>query len=1184
MTSSSLTLDDLATTINNLVQSQQAFQTNISTNIDALAADVNTLRTRMGPPGFTFPHNADPPPFPTTSIKLDIPRFDGSDPLGWIFKITQFFDYHRTPDEQRLRVASFYMEGEALTWFRWMHQNDQLLTWTTFLHALEIRFAPSQYEDLKGALFKLSQTSSVKEYQTQFESLANRIVGLSPSCYLSCFVSGLKPEIRHEVLGFQPVTLTQAISLAKLQEEKLADRPLSTPKPQASISASSTQREKGLCYNCDEKFQRGHRCKRLFHLRIVEPDDSPEEASSFQLEGNQPEPTMVEETSLDLGVDVDPTQISLHALMGQLIPQTLRVMGQIHHTPVAVLKDSGRPIMFLQDRVARQLGLRTEPAHSFRVLVGNAEELQCTTLCPQIPLLLGSHQFTVDLFVLPISGAELVLGVQWLKTLGPIITDYDKLTMSFCKEGQQVLLTGVPKASPEEANIHQLQRLLSTNAIDTFFHLQLLHPESTTPSLNHQDSRVTELLHKFQTLFQTPTHLPPQRPVEHQIPLLPNTNPVNVRPYRYHHFQKREIEIQIKEMLANGLIRPSSSSFSSPVLLVRKKNDIIKYEWIKVTFTRPLSGLPRPLRISESKCLIAQPSIEYLGHVVTAEGVGPGPSKIEAMVNWPTPKYVKQLRGFLGLTGFYRKFVCKYASINAPLTQLLKRDAFDWNHEVDQAFVALKKAMSEAPVLSLPNFEEKFILETDASGTGMGAVLIQQNHPICYFSNQFFPRMVQASTYVRELCAITTAIKKWRTYLLGNTFIIYTDQRSLRELMTQVIQTPEQQFYLAKLLGYSYEIVYKPGPQNRVADALSPKVADLFAKMVCKLLGIPKSIVSDRDPIFLSNFWKELFRLNGTKLRMSTAYHPQSDGQTEVVNKILQQYLRCFVHDKRKLWSQFLHWAEWHYNTTLHTSTGLSPYQVVYGRAPPTLNDYIPGTSKLQAVDAIMNDREAVLELLKNKLLKAQTVMKYADQRRIPHQFNVGDSVFVKLRPYRQNSVLGRRFHKLSKRYYGPFKLIRAIGDVAFELELPSTSRIHPVFHVSQLKPYFSDTEVSLNLPSDTIDNQPCITPKVILDWRMTEEDEQLEVLVQWEGLLPEDSTWDNYQELQNAYPVFDLDDMVNFDGIGDVMDQNNMDPDWDDAEREGEPTSPMRAKRKCSRPKYLNDFVVASLKKGGKK
>jgi hypothetical protein len=473
---------ELAASINNLVQSQQTFQTAISTNLNNLVTDVNNLRARLPPPGFPHTPNHDPPPLHTTSIKLDIPRFDGTDPLGWIFKITQFFDYHLTPDDQRLRIASFYMEGEALTWFQWMHQNGQLLTWTTFLHALEVRFAPSQYEDPKGALFKLSQTTTLKKYQTQFESLANRIIGLPPSCYLSCFISGLKPAIRREVLAFQPVTLTQAISLAKLQEEKILDRPLAKPYSSSTAAASSSssfrptmsvsspkskpavkrltpdelqaRREQGLCYNCDEKYQRGHRCKRLFHLLIVGPEESPEDASSFQLELTNPDPIVVPNVETDPDPEPDPAQISLHALMGHSIPQTLRVMGQIQHNPVAILIDSGSTHNFLQDRVAKQLGLRTELAHSFRVLVGNEEELHCTTLCPQTPLLIGSHQFLVDLFVLPISGAELVLGVQWLKTLGPIITDYDKLTMSFCKEGQQVHLTGVPKVIPEEANIH----------------------------------------------------------------------------------------------------------------------------------------------------------------------------------------------------------------------------------------------------------------------------------------------------------------------------------------------------------------------------------------------------------------------------------------------------------------------------------------------------------------------------------------------------------------------------------------------------------------------------------------------------------------------------------------------------------------------------------------------------------
>jgi hypothetical protein len=410
-----------------------------------------------------------------------------------------------------------------------------------------------------------------------------------------------------------------------------------------------------------------------------------------------------------------------------------------------------------------------------------------------------------------------------------------------------------------------------------------------------------------------------------------------------HTSRKNEIELQIKEMLAQGLIQPSSSAFSSPFLLVRKKDgswrfcvdyralnaltikdrfpipaidelldelygtkwfskldlragyhqirmaqgDIHKtafrthqghYEFLVMPFglcnapstfqaTMNLIFAPFLRRfvivffddilvysptleshlqhlttvfqclqdnqfcLKRSKCIFGQPSIDYLGHIVSADGVGPDPSKINAMVNWPVPRNVKQLRGFLGLTGFYRKFVKLYSLLAAPLTALLRHEAFLWSDQAQEAFDALKHAMSTAPVLGLPNFNEPFIIETDASGSGMRAVLIQQQHPICYYSKEFCPRLLQASTYVRELCAITSAVKKWRTYLLGTSFTIHTDQRSLRELMTQVIQTPEQQFYLAKLLGYSYEIVYKPWAQNKVADALS--------RVHCLLITVP---------------------------------------------------------------------------------------------------------------------------------------------------------------------------------------------------------------------------------------------------------------------------------------------------------------------------------------------------------
>lgn len=168
------------------------------------------------------------------------------------------------------------------------------------------------------------------------------------------------------------------------------------------------------------------------------------------------------------------------------------------------------------------------------------------------------------------------------------------------------------------------------------------------------------------------------------------------------------------------------------------------------------------------------------------------------------------------------------------------------------------------------------------------------------------------------------------------------------------------------------------------------KIADLFCKIICRMHGMPKSIVSDRDPIFISKFWQELFRLSGTKLRMSTAYHPQSDGQTEIVNKALQQYLRCFCHEQPHTWGKFLHWAEWHYNTSIHSSTGFSPFQVVYGKPPPSLPQYIAGSTHIEALDNDLTTREEVLNMLKKKLEKPQAVMKfYADKNRLPHNFKL---------------------------------------------------------------------------------------------------------------------------------------------------------------------------------------------------
>ncbi|KAJ0493125.1 putative nucleotidyltransferase, Ribonuclease H [Helianthus annuus] len=411
------------------------------------------------------------------------------------------------------------------------------------------------------------------------------------------------------------------------------------------------------------------------------------------------------------------------------------------------------------------------------------------------------------------------------------------------------------------------------------------------------------------------------------------SNPVNVRPYRYPRYQKEIMTSLIQDMLKDGVIKPSNSPYSSPVLLVRKKDGswrfCVDYRALNAITVKDRFPIPtvdelldelhgatifstidftsgyHQIRLAEadthktafrtvdghyeflvmpfgltnapstfqatmndvfrnalrryvlvffddiliysatrdqhyqhlhsvfqtlaninffakpSKCIFAVDSISYLGHIISSKGVEAEPDKLQAIQNWPTPSSLTNLRGFLGLTGYYRRFVRDYARIAAPLTDILKKPAFKWTPEASIAFDKLKSSMVSLITLTLPNFTRPFDVTTDASNVAIGAVLSQGDRPIAFFSKKMCPRMQASSAYVRELYAITEAVKKWRQYLLGRKFNIFTDQQSLKHLLSQVVQTPEQYRWATKLLGFDFEIFYKPGKENKVAHALS---------------------------------------------------------------------------------------------------------------------------------------------------------------------------------------------------------------------------------------------------------------------------------------------------------------------------------------------------------------------------
>ncbi|KAI0519064.1 hypothetical protein KFK09_006504 [Dendrobium nobile] len=926
------------------------------------------------------------------------------------------------------------------------------------------------------------------------------------------------------------------------------------------------KRTKGLCFRCDEKYMPGHKCKdRTLQVLLVCEDKEDEEGG-----GNDSE---MEEEKMHLDV----AEVSLNSVVGFTPSHTMKVKREIADHGVMVLIDSGATHNFISTQIVELMGMKLVDTGGYGVMMGTGKAEMGRGICKGVVLKIQGIQVKEDFLPLELGSTDVILGMKWLQTLGETKINWGTLRIKLRKGGRKMVIQG--DAGLTKAGF-SLKSLIKTIQEEGEGYLVELH---SLEGMNGEEGgdiplSVQPLIQEFEEVFQPPLGLPPPREQEHAITLREGVSPVSVRPYRYPQFQKDEIEKLIREMLEAGIIRPSTSPFSSPALLVKKKDgswrfcvdyralnketvpdkfpipvidelldelsgtvifskidlksgyhqirmkkeDVPKtafrtheghYEFLVIPFG--LTNAPatfqvlmntifkqylrrfvlvffddilvysrteeehwghlrkvlkvlqeHQLRANLKKYCFAQASVEYLGHVVSKEGVAADQSKIEAMLKWPLPKNLKELRGFLGLTGYYRRFVKGYNTIAWPLTEQLKKDGFLWGEAATTAFEQLKKAMTTVPVLALPDFTQTFIVETDASGYGLGAVLMQSHKPIAYFSQVLTARARLKSVYERELMAIVLAIQKWRPYLLGRHFIIRTDQRSLKYLLEQRMVTEEHQRWLSKLLGYDFEIQYRPGVENKAADALSrcmgelqavavsipmmldweaikeestkdeelskirdelvkekgshpryslegerllyqgrfvlPKtsvhipqllqefhgtamgghsgvlktyrrlaaelylkgmhrdveemvsrceicqrnkylamspggllqplalpgrvweeismdfidglprsegftvilvvvdrlskyahfiplrhpytavtVASAFIREIVRLHGVPEAIVSDRDKVFLSHFWKELFRLQGTVLKRSTAYHPQTDGQTE---------------------------------------------------------------------------------------------------------------------------------------------------------------------------------------------------------------------------------------------------------------------------------------------------------------
>ncbi|KAG6484232.1 hypothetical protein ZIOFF_061027 [Zingiber officinale] len=500
-------------------------------------------------------------------MKVEFPRWENNDPIGWISRAEKYFRFHGTSDNAKVDLASINLEGDAIQWYDWLEACHGPPKWEEFKEELINRFGPSGYENVDGELAKIRQTSTVLEYQGRFERLSNRTRDWSEKQLLGTFIEGLRLDIRREVKMNQPRTMKAALSFARLQEEKINEEGRRNNKViRENPSHYSTPRRltkeeikermaKGLCWHCDEKWHRGHQCKQK-RILMIEPIENSEEEDDFYEGETQDNINEVQDDSM---------AISIHALEGLQTPQIMKVKGFIKKQPVMILIDSGSTNNFLDSTLARRLKQKIERASTFDVKVADGRSLTSPGKCEGIKIILPNYELITDLFFLPLDGCDVVLGAQWLRTLGDIIWNFSQLTMRFQDQGKEVCIRGKRQDTITSISSYQAERLLKK---DCSIFLMQLSIKKDPKGTSYTPPELETLLSKFSMIFAEPKGLPPSRSHDHRIPLIPGSAPANVRPYRYPYIQKEVIEKIVQEMLQAGIVRPSMSIYDKEMLAI----------------------------------------------------------------------------------------------------------------------------------------------------------------------------------------------------------------------------------------------------------------------------------------------------------------------------------------------------------------------------------------------------------------------------------------------------------------------------------------------------------------------------------------------------------------------------------------------------------------------------------------
>ncbi|GJZ42630.1 putative reverse transcriptase domain-containing protein [Tanacetum coccineum] len=552
--------------------------------------------------------------------------------------------------------------------------------------------------------------------------------------------------------------------------------------------------------------------------------------------------------------------------------------------------------------------------------------------------------------------------------------------------------------------------------------------------------------------------LPPARPVEFQIDLIPGAAPVARAPYRLAPSEMKELSEQLQELLTK-IIRPSSH--------------------LGAQFWNFPNG------------------ISSRNHGIEVDGIHVDPAKIESIKDWASPKTPTEIRQFLGLAGYYRRFIEGFSKIAKSMTKLTQKGIkFDWGEKEENAFQLITEVCSRGAKLcgltvyasqrcysAVVNAEiesgiirrdiPKERLEPRADGTlclhsrswipcygGLKIRIMHESHKLKYSIHPGSEKMYQDARTSKALGSLLVQpeIPEWKWDNITMDFITKLPRSS---------QGFDTIWVIVDRLTKSAHFL--PIRENDPLD----KLARLYLNRIVARHGIPASIICDRDGRFTSNFWRSFQKALGTDISMSTAYHPETDGQSERTIQTLEDMLRACVIDFGKGWVKHLPLAEFSYNNSYHASIKAAPYEALYGRkcrSPVCWAEV--GEAQLTGPELIQETTEKIV-LIKQRMQAAQDRQKsYADRKRKPMEFEIGDRVMLKVSPWKGVVRFGKR-GKLNPRYVGPFRVLAKVGKVAYRLELPQElSRVHHTFHVSNLKKCYADEPLVMPLEGIHVDDK----------------------------------------------------------------------------------------------------------------